>query len=77
MNGDVKKPIPVKEAVQLVMEQCEFVGTETVSLHEAYGRVLAEPIIAEHDVPPFNRSAYDGYAIRAEDWDKCERKIGL
>lgn len=63
----LRKPIPVKEAVQLVMEQCEFVGTETVSLHEAYGRVLAEPIIAEHDVPPFNRSAYDGYAIRAED----------
>src|SRR5690625_1265582 len=41
--------------------------TETVSLDNAYGRILAEPIIAEHDVPPFTRSAFDGYAIRAED----------
>src|SRR5690625_6250899 len=41
--------------------------TETISLESAYGRVLAESIIAKHDVPPFDRSAYDGYAIRAED----------
>lgn len=63
----LRKPIPVKEAVQLVIDHCELVGTETIPLEHAYGRILAEPIIAEHDVPPFNRSAYDGYAIRAED----------
>ena len=33
----------------------------------AYGRILAEPIIAKHDVPPFDRSPYDGFAVRAED----------
>ena len=63
----LRKPIPVKEAVQLVMEHCKPLETETISLEDAYGRVLAEPILAEHDVPPFNRSAYDGYAIRAID----------
>lgn len=63
----LRKPIPVKEAVQLVIDHCELVGRETIPLEHAYGRILAEPIIAEHDVPPFNRSAYDGYAIRAED----------
>lgn len=60
--------IPVKDAVQLVMDHSKKrVGKETVPLQKAYGRILAEPIIAKHDVPPFNRSAYDGFAIRAKD----------
>src|SRR5690625_3044279 len=62
-----REPIPVKEAVQKVINHCTYSNTETVSLEDAYGRILAEPILAEHDVPPFNRSAYDGYAIRAVD----------
>ena len=36
-------------------------------LEHTYGRILAEPIIAKHDVPPFDRSPYDGFAVRAED----------
>lgn len=62
-----RKPIPVKEAVQRVVNEAKLLATETIPLEKANGRVLAEPIIAEHDVPPFNRSAFDGYAIRAED----------
>lgn len=63
-----RTPITVKAAVQSVMEYSkQRNNTEIVPLQAAYGRVLAEPIIAEHDVPPFNRSAYDGYAIRAVD----------
>ncbi|WP_432363434.1 molybdopterin molybdotransferase MoeA [Sporosarcina sp. UB5] len=63
----MRKPIPVAEAVQLVMEHATPIGTEMVSLEDAYGRVLAEPIIAKHDVPPFDRSPYDGFAIRSLD----------
>src|SRR5690625_5609252 len=60
--------IPVKDAVQLVMDHSKKrLDKETIPLQAAYGRILAEPIIAKHDVPPFNRSAYDGFAIRAED----------
>lgn len=62
-----RKPIPVKEAVQRVVSTAKPLATETVPLEKASGRILAEPIVAEHDVPPFNRSAFDGYAIRAED----------
>jgi molybdopterin molybdotransferase len=40
---------------------------EEVSLDEALGRVLAEDIISPIDSPPFDRSAVDGYAVRAED----------
>jgi len=43
------------------------VGTKTVDLLSAAGRVLAEPIIADRDLPPFPRSTRDGYAVRSED----------
>ena len=42
-------------------------STEAVSLLYAAGRVLAENVFAACDVPPFDRSPYDGYAFRAKD----------
>ncbi|MCL4193075.1 MAG: molybdopterin biosynthesis protein [Thermoguttaceae bacterium] len=42
-------------------------GAEVVLLDEALGRVLAEDVIASVDVPSFDRSNYDGYAVRAVD----------
>ena len=41
--------------------------TERLPLHEAGGRVIAAPPVASMDVPPFDRAAMDGYAVRAED----------
>lgn len=43
------------------------VSTETVSLVEAMGRVLARPITADRDHPPIDMSAMDGYAVRYND----------
>src|SRR5262245_14881439 len=40
---------------------------ETVPLLAAQGRVLAAPVIADRDAPPFNRSTRDGYAVRSSD----------
>jgi molybdopterin molybdotransferase len=42
--------------------------TEQVALAEADGRVLAEPLIAALDLPPWANSAMDGYALRLADW---------
>ncbi|MHC4178014.1 MAG: molybdopterin biosynthesis protein, partial [Planctomycetota bacterium] len=42
-------------------------GAEAVSLDGALGRVLAEDVTSEVDVPSFDRSNYDGYAVRAAD----------
>ncbi|HNW82394.1 MAG TPA: molybdopterin molybdotransferase MoeA [bacterium] len=44
-----------------------FEGTEIITLDRSCGRILAENIHADRDIPPFNRSAVDGFAIRAED----------
>jgi molybdopterin molybdotransferase len=49
-----------------IAERIEPLGTEDVSLDLACGRVLAREIVAEQPVPPFDRSAMDGYALRAE-----------
>ncbi len=46
---------------------CQALGAETVPLADAMGRVLAEDIAAMVDVPSFDRSNYDGYAVRAAD----------
>jgi len=42
-------------------------GTETIALEDALGRVLAEDVAAAVDVPSFDRSNFDGYAVRAAD----------
>jgi len=41
------------------------VGWEEVDLLEAVNRVLAEDVVAEIDVPPFDRALMDGYAVRS------------
>ena len=62
-----RKPIPVGEAVERVMELAFQEKIEIVPLLQAHGRFLAEDIAADQDVPAFNRSPYDGYTIRSVD----------
>ena len=56
--------ISVEDALATCLELAQPVGTETVGLIEAGGRVLAQPVIARRDQPPFSASAMDGYAVR-------------
>jgi molybdopterin molybdotransferase/putative molybdopterin biosynthesis protein len=42
-------------------------GDETVSLSQALGRILAHTVVANVDVPGFDRSSVDGFAVRADD----------
>jgi molybdopterin molybdotransferase len=60
--------LPVADAERLIGERVTPVsGHEAVPLRDAVGRVLAEDVIAPVSVPPFDNSAVDGYAVRAED----------
>jgi len=63
------KLTPVDEALKKFLEASkpEPVGVEEVPSTEALGRVLAEDVLAPVDAPSFNRSAMDGYAVRARD----------
>src|SRR4051794_38598736 len=61
--------IQIEEARALVLERTAPLGPEPVELREALGRVLAEPVSSAAAIPPFDNSAMDGYALRAEDTD--------
>lgn len=62
------------EAQSIVFSSAVPAGTESVELQHALGRVLAEPVVTDMDMPSFNRSAMDGFACRSEDQD-MELKI--
>src|SRR2546429_9496271 len=59
--------IPVSEAIAIVREKTVPLEVERVALAEAAGRVLAEDVFADCDLPPFDRAQMDGYAVRSED----------
>ncbi|GMQ83079.1 MAG: molybdopterin molybdotransferase MoeA [Rhodothermia bacterium] len=59
--------ISFQEARRVVMEAAAPLGNESVSLREAAGRTLAQAVVSSEDIPPFNNSAMDGYAVLAED----------
>jgi len=62
-----RKPIPVEEAIEKVMKHRITGHIETISIHSSDHRRLAEPVIAKHPVPAFDKSPYDGFALRSED----------
>ena len=55
--------IPVEEALARIFALCAPLSHETVPLARAAGRVLARPVTAARDQPPFAASAMDGYAV--------------
>jgi molybdopterin molybdotransferase len=71
--------LPVAEAEQLIATRVNPVsGPEKVQLREALGRVLAADIIAPVNLPPFDNSAVDGYAVRGEDIDAVrEQRLAI
>jgi molybdopterin molybdotransferase len=60
-----RPPISVQDALAAVLGAVQPLGAETLAVAGARGRVLAEPLRAASDVPPFDNSAMDGYAVRA------------
>jgi molybdopterin molybdotransferase len=59
--------IPVEEALEIVLREAPALPSEEAALDDTLSRVLAEDVVADRDLPPFDRSAMDGYALRAED----------
>ena len=59
--------IKFERALQEVLSRARRLSIESISLKEAIGSVLAEDVKSKFDVPPFRKSAMDGYAVRAKD----------
>lgn len=64
----IRETIALEEALALILDAgAPIARTERLALERAAGRVLAANATASNDVPPFDRAAMDGYAVRAED----------
>jgi len=69
--------ISVAEAIRIIGEQTPALPFETVALAEAMGRILAEDVSADSDLPPFDRAQMDGYAVRALDTQSAPVRLRL
>ncbi|MDX6694453.1 MAG: molybdopterin molybdotransferase [Blastocatellia bacterium] len=69
--------IPVAEAISIVQQQSERLPPESIALADARGRVLAEEVIADSDLPPFDRAQMDGYAVLAADTERAPVRLKL
>jgi molybdopterin molybdotransferase len=56
-----------KEALKIILDSAEVLPAERVVLNQALQRVLAEDVFSDMNMPPFNKSAMDGYACRRSD----------
>jgi molybdopterin molybdotransferase len=66
-------PITVEQALEVILAHFAPLEAEEVPLSSALGRVLAEDVVAEEELPPFQNSAMDGYAVRGEEVAEARR----
>jgi molybdopterin molybdotransferase len=76
MRASTYPLVDVDEAAALVLEQTPALGSERLALGECGGRVLAQDVTADAQLPAFPSSAVDGYAVRSSDAGKALRVLG-
>ncbi len=59
--------IPVQKALNIIKHEATMISSERIQLADAIHRILSEIIVADTDLPPFDRSQMDGYAVMAAD----------
>ncbi|RDW20165.1 molybdopterin molybdenumtransferase [Oceanobacillus arenosus] len=67
MAVERRNPIKVNEAIERVMTYKREGSISYVPIEQSYGNFLGEDLIADHPIPPFDRSPYDGFAIQSGD----------
>jgi len=67
--------VSVSEAERIILDHLYQPGSEKLALTTANGRILAEEIKADRDLPPFHRATMDGIAISYESFQSGERKF--
>ncbi|WP_214307256.1 molybdopterin molybdotransferase MoeA [Staphylococcus pseudoxylosus] len=67
MPVEKRNPIPVREAIERVVSQDIYTKQIEVPLENSVNYILAEDIVATYEIPRFNKSPYDGFALRSID----------
>jgi molybdopterin biosynthesis enzyme len=69
--------ISISEALKIIERETFALETETIDLEDSVGRILAEEIKADMDLPPFDRSQMDGFAVKSEDTKEAPAKLKI
>lgn len=69
--------IKIEKAREIILEQVNALNIKNIALCNAEGFCLAEEIFADRDMPPTDRSAMDGFAVRAADVANCPKQLKL
>jgi len=69
--------ITVAEADKIIKSQVRSFGTESVSFEDSLGRILAEDLFADRDLPPYNRATLDGIATKYNSLQKGIRSFRI
>ncbi len=69
--------ISISEALKIIKSEIFSLETETIDLENSIGRVLAKDIRADMDLPPFDRSQMDGFAVKTSDAEIAPVKLKI
>ncbi len=79
MNETKLQPVltPVEDATHIVLKNSIDYGSETIAFDQSLRRILAEPIVADRDFPPFDRVTMDGVAIAWQSYQSGNRHFKI
>ncbi|WP_324172115.1 molybdopterin molybdotransferase MoeA [Sulfurimonas sp.] len=63
--------VTIKEALEIIYKNSQKKSLKILPIESALGFVLAQDIVASHNLPPYDNSAMDGYAVKSVDTGKC------
>lgn len=73
MKKNETRAISPEMACDMILKDIQPLGHETITISEGYGRILASDIISDINIPPFDNSAMDGYALQAASTKSASR----
>ncbi|WP_449399093.1 GTP 3',8-cyclase MoaA [Chryseobacterium wanjuense] len=73
----IMETISVEEAEKIILSQVRHFGTKNLPYENALGKILAEDLFADRDLPPFNRATVDGIAIKFSSYEKGNRSFTI
>ena len=63
--------VTIEEALDIIYTNTKQKPIKILPIEDALGCILAQDITATHNLPPFDNSAMDGYAVKVDDANKC------
>ncbi len=68
--------VSIEKALELIYTNTKQKSLKIIPIEEALGYILAQDIVATHNLPPYDNSAMDGYAVKVENSGQCVKVAG-